>query len=120
MINLNAVEQLLSDATRGPWLEVACIAPDGRRYDAVEGPNDLEVCEIPRTPQGSADSAFIAASRGIVQDLTAAMRAVLKAIDDVDSHASAGPYEVESTLRFAAADLRAAIAPHVDLTVKAS
>lgn len=46
-------------AAQGVWDEVAVRDVDGRTFNAVEADGRL-VCEIPRTPQGSADSWHVA------------------------------------------------------------
>ena len=80
---LDQIDARAAAATRGPWEETASLDPDGRRSNHVTGPGDYDVCEVPRTPQGSEDSFFIAHARQDVPALVAALRAVLAELDRV-------------------------------------
>lgn len=76
---LDEIEERAQSATKGPWGETAGFAPDGSQRNCVTSERDVEldICEVPRTPQGSKDSYFIAEARTDVPDLIGALRAVL-------------------------------------------
>lgn len=75
---LAAIQERVLDATSLPWLEVATLHPDGRRAYGVTSEAEDDVCEMPYTPQGSADARFIAHARTDVPRLVKALEAVLE------------------------------------------
>lgn len=75
---LDAIAARLEAATKGPWEPTASLYPDGTYHDHVTAEWDIEVdiCEVPRTPQGSADADLIAHAPADLAALLAVVREV--------------------------------------------
>ena len=67
------IREIASDATKGPWGPTASKYTDGTYHDHVTAEWDIEVdvCEVPATPQGAWDAEHIALWSPDVAELVA-------------------------------------------------